>query len=397
MTGPTYRRPAAATACVIVLAAATTAAAGAERVVEVMDDAALHAAVAAARPGDRIRLAAGRYRPGVSLRGLAGTAAAPIVVEGAEGASLPVFEGGAVGLHISDCAHLTLRRISVKKQSGNGINIDDGGSYETPSHHIVLEQVRVAEVGPRGNSDGIKLSGVDDFVVRDSSIEGWGGQALDMVGCHRGLVEGCTFRGKEGFAQASGVQAKGGSSAITIRRSTFLDAGGRAVNIGGSTGLAYFRPAGVRYEAKDITVEGCTFSGSDAPLAFVGVDGAIVRYNTIVRPGRWVLRILQETREKDFVPCRGGRFERNLVVFEAGVVRSVVNIGPDTQPGTFSFVENFWYCKDRPGSSRPELPSRETGGVWGVDPQLRNPAAGDFSPAAAAARDFGSQALPRAK
>ena len=40
------------------------------------------------------------------------------------------------------------------------------------------------------------------------------------------------------------------------------------VNIGGSTGRAYFRPRPEGFEAKDITVEDCTFVGSGA--AFVG-------------------------------------------------------------------------------------------------------------------------------
>jgi hypothetical protein len=138
-----------------------------------------------------------------------------------------------------------------------------------------------------------------------------------MVGCHRGLIEGCRFLGREGFSQATGPQTKGGSSEIVIRRCLFVDAGQRAVNLGGSTGMAYFRPPGARYEARDITVEGCVFVGSQAPIAFVGVDGATVRYNTIYRPSRWVMRILQETTEPGFPPCRNGRFEHNLIVFRA--------------------------------------------------------------------------------
>jgi hypothetical protein len=369
-------------------------AAAAERVVEVSTDDALREALGKAKPGDRIRLAAGRYRPGVSIRGLAGTAAAPIVIEGADRADPPLFEGGGVGIQLSDCSHLTLRDLRIKGASGNGVNADDGGSYETPTRHLVLERIRVEDIGPRGNTDGIKLSGVDDFVVRDCEVEGWGGQAIDMVGCHRGLIEGCTFRGRDGFAQASGPQTKGGSSEITIRRSSFFDGGGRAVNIGGSTGKDYFRPKGVLYEAKDITVEGCTFVGSDAPIAFVGVDGAIVRHNTIVRPRRWVLRILQETQEAGFAPCRGGRFERNLIVFDSSQVRSIVNVGPGTEPASFSFAENLWHCEDRPAASRPELPAKETGGAYDIDPELRDPAKGDFKPGADAARAFGAGSLP---
>jgi hypothetical protein len=120
---------------------------------------------------------------------LQGTVQQPIVIEGSDEKNPPLFEGGTEAWHLSACAYLTLRNIAVRKQTGNGINIDDGGTYETPAHHITLEKLHVADIGPQGNHDAIKLSGVDDFVVRDCTVEGWGGQAVDMVGCHQGLIE----------------------------------------------------------------------------------------------------------------------------------------------------------------------------------------------------------------
>ena len=346
---------------------------GAELVVKVAADASLRAAIRGARPGTRIRIAPGRYSPGVYATGLKGTRQSPIVIEGADEKDPPIFRGGGEGWHLTDCEFVTLRNIAVEGPSSNGINVDDGGSFDTPSHHIVLERLRVSDVGPRGNHDAIKLSGVTDFVVRNCAIEGWGGQAPDMVGCHRGLIEGCTFRGKKGFSQHSGPQTKGGSSQIVIRRCLFLDAAQRGVNIGGSTGLAFFRPKGALYEAKQITVEGCVFAGCQAPIAFVGVDSAVVRYNTFYRPGKWVMRILQETTKEGFVPCRNGRFEHNLVVFRRAEVGVFVNVGPNTRPETFQFSDNLWFCEDRPESSRPRLPVRETGGVYGLNPMLTAP------------------------
>jgi hypothetical protein len=168
------------------------------------------------------------------------------------------------------------------------------------------------------------------------------------------------------------------------------------VNLGGSTGLAFFRPKGALYEATDVTVEGCTFVGCQAPIAYVGVDAALVRYNTFYRPGKWVLRILQETTEPGFVPCRRGRFEHNLVVFRRADVGVFVNVGPHTQPETFQFSNNLWYCEDRPQSSRPTLPAPETGGVYGVDPRLADPGRSDFRPRDPKAAGFGAHAFQAA-
>ena len=358
------------------------------------DDSSLRAALGTAKPGTHIRIAPGRYAPELYVRNLRGTAEAPIVVEGADAGDPPLFQGGGTGWHLVDCEYVTLRNIAVRGQSSNGINVDDGGTFDTPAHHVTLEKLRVSDIGPQGNHDPIKLSGVDDFVVRECVIEGWGGQAIDMVGCHRGLIERCTFRGKPGFSQDTGPQTKGGSRDVTVRGCFFENVGDRGVNIGGSTGLSVFRPQDAPYEAKDICVEGCVFVGGEAPVAYVGVDGAIVRYNTIYRPGKWVMRILQETTGNRFPPCRNGRFEHNLVVFRSKDVAPAVNIGPHTRPDTFRFAENLWFCEDRPDRSKPDLPAAETGGLYGIDPKLSDPARNRFEPEEPRASLFGAAALP---
>ncbi len=350
------------------------------RVVQVADDAALRDALREAAAGTTIRIAPGRYTPNLHIAGLEGTAAAPIVIEGADPADPPRFEGGRQGMHLSEPAHVVLRHLLVDGASGNGINIDDGGSFETPARHLLLEDLQVYNVGPRGNHDGIKLSGVTDFVIRGCTIEGWGGQAIDMVGCHRGLIERCVFRGREGFSQHTGPQTKGGSSEIVIRRCFFDRAGLRPVHVGGSTGMPYFRPQGARWEAKDITVEGNVFVGGQCAVAFTGVDGAVFRQNTVYRPERWIFRILQETTAPGFAPCRNVRFERNLVVFRRDEIAGAANIGPHTAPETFTFAENLWYCEDRPQASGPKLPAPERQGRYGIDPEFADPDAGDFRP-----------------
>jgi hypothetical protein len=199
-----------------------------------------------------------------------------------------------------------------------------------------------------------------------------------MVGCHDGVVSGCTFRYR-GDVEANGVQTKGGSRDIVIQRCRFENAGSRSINIGGSTGLEYFRPKVDGYEAKDITVEDCTFIGSSAPICFVGVDGAIVRFNTIYRPERYVLRILQQSQGSQFVPCRNGVFSNNLIAFRSDESRGTTNIGDGTAPDTFKFTDNHWYCIDRPDrSSRLSLPVKETGGSYGTDPQFVNAESGQL-------------------
>jgi len=370
--------------------AAESAAVVGRQVVVVSNDNQLRQALRSVRPGVTIRLQSGQYPGNVWIENLHGKADAPIIIEGADPKNPPIFVGGEGGWQISEGSHFVLRHLRFRGQKVNGLNIDDGGTFETPTHHIQLEDIVVEDVGPKGNFDGIKLSGVTDFVVKSCRVEGWGGQAIDMVGCHRGLIEQCTFRGKEGFSQNTGPQAKGGSSKIMIRQCLFVDAAQRSVQLGGSTGLAFFRPKGVLYEAKELTVEDCVFFGGEAAVSFVGVDGALFHHNTIVRPKLWVARILQETREPGFVPSRNGVFERNIIVFRSDL-RDFVNVGPATAPETFRFADNWWYCEDRPQASKPRLPVQETGGIYGQNPQLKQTDGGWWQTENPAARDYGAR------
>ncbi len=357
------------TAILLLLAAAGRVQATVRTVQELRD------AVAKAAPGTTISVAAGDYEGGLYFAKVRGEKGKPVVIAGADPKKPPVFKGGGDGIHLSDIEHLELRDLVIEGATGNGLNIDDGGSYETPSHHLVLRGLTIRNIGGKGNQDGIKLSGIDDFRVENCKVEKWGGSgsAIDMVGCHRGVVEGCAF--VHDGSGGNGVQTKGGCAEIAIRKSRFENAGSRSVNIGGSTGLEYFRPAlkePPHAEARDIRVEGCTFIGSDAPIAFVGVDGALVQYNTIYLPKRWAIRILQETTAKGFVACRKGTFTHNLVVFKSDQwSEGGVNVGPNTEPGTFAFEDNHWYCVDAPNRSAPKLPSVEKNGHTG-DPMFRD-------------------------
>lgn len=338
--------------------------------VMVKDGAGLRAAVAAATPGTTIRLAGGEYAGGFHFRGLAGAAGRPLILVAADAKDPPRFVGAETGLHLASPVHVELRGLVFDGLTANGVNIDDTGGRK--AQHLVLRGVRFTGIGSKGNQDALKLSGVYDFTVAECAFDRWGsggGSGIDMVGCHRGIIENCSFGGTEGL-QSNGVQAKGGSTEIAIRRSRFAQTGGRGVNLGGSTGEPFFRPplaeGGGNAEARDLRVEGNVFSGTSAPVVFAGVDGALVRFNTLENPGRWAVRLLQENAGPAFVPCRNGVFSDNRIVFQSGSwSEGGVNIGGGTDPTSFTFARNWWHCSDRPDRSRPRLPVEETDGHYG--------------------------------
>ena len=331
----------------------------------VRDDAGLKTILRSLQAGDVVRLAPGTYTGGHQVEGVAN-----LTVEALDPAQPPRFAGGSSGWHFRRCPGLRLRHLVVSGQSMNGLNLDEGGPSQPATTGVRLENLTVEDIGPKGNHDGIKVSGLTNLVIRDCRITGWGGQGIDLVGCHQVRIEGCRFTGKPGFSASAGIQIKGGSSAVTVENCDFDDAGERPLNVGGSTGLEFFRPPGARHEAKDIVVRDNRIRGSLCAAAFVGVDGAEFSDNTVLHPRRWIFRMLQETRAEGFTPCRNVLVRGNRIVFRRDQVVAEVNVGDGTAPETFRFEGNRWFAEDRPQASRPRLPVAETDGIHGVDPRL---------------------------
>jgi len=327
----------------------------------------LQKAVENVEAGTTILIAPGSYSRGIFLKSARGTPESPIVIAAADPARRPVFSGWGEGAKLSHCAYVKLSGLEFTGFDNNGVNIDDGGDADRPSHHVILEKLTIVDTGPRGNHDALKMSGVRQFVVRDCRFEGWGGSAIDLVGCHFGVIERCQFLGREGDRTKNAVQIKGGSASILVQTSYFRDAGERIVSIGGATDLKYFRPVNANYEAKNVTVAGNRFVRGEAHVAWVTSTSSHVHHNVFYLPGKWVGRIMQETQDPRFPPCQGGLVENHLIVTD-GRVRVHFNVGAGTDASTFTFRGNAWYRSA--GQSKPTLPTREIDGVYDVDPQL---------------------------
>jgi hypothetical protein len=330
----------------------------------VRDAASLKAAVARLTAGTVLKIAPGEYPGGQMVKGVAN-----LTVEAADPDKPPHFKGGSNAWHFSRCSGLKVSRMRISGQTHNGLNLDDGGIADQPMKDVTLLHLEISDVGPRGNFDGIKCSGLEDVKIENCSVDGWGGEAIDLVGCHRVVVSSCKFKGKSNHSQSSGVQCKGGSEKVTIEHCEFVNAGQRPINAGGSTGNAYFRPTGAKYEARRIVIRKNVISGSLCACAFTGVDDSEFTGNTILFPEKWVFRILQETTSEGFAPCGNVLIQENKIVFRRSQVGVEVNIGGNTAPQTFRFVKNHWFAEDRPDRSRPNLPSRETDGTYGTDPR----------------------------
>ena len=341
----------------------------------------LAAAAADARPGDTLYFLSGTHAGGAYAENLQGSASAPITIMG-DAAGGSIIEGGTNAFQLSDPAHLRIMHLIFDGQTGNGVNIDDGGSFETPANNILIAQCTWRGIAATGNNDQLKLSGVDYFEIRDCRFSNAspGGSMIDMVGCHYGVIAGNHF--ENGGSNA--IQAKGGTHDILITRNAFFNGGQRAINIGGSTGLAYFRPQNADYEATSIMVWANVFTGSVAPIAYVGAVRCAVVHNTMYMPEKWAVRILQENTDPRFQQCGENLFRNNLIVLDSRAAAPTFNVGANTRPQTFALSHNLWYNVDDANWQGPNTPVFDAQSIIGSDPLLAMPgiSGGDFTPGA---------------
>ncbi len=316
----------------------------------------LEAAAAVIEAGDTLELQSQIFSDGSQfLYDLEGTENAPIVIIAKERHEA-IMRGGTESIHLVRCKHVEINGLTIERQTGNGMNIDDGGDYTTPSEYITIRNCMFRDMEASGNNDLLKMSGIDNFLIENCTFMngGDGGSGVDFVGCHHGVVQDCYFDN----AGTSGIQNKGGTQHIRIQRNIFKNMAQRALNLGGNTGLQFFRPPLPdpivdAFEAADLEVFSNIFIGNWAPIAYVGAVRVKVYNNTFYKPENWVFRILQETTEPGFLACADNEFKNNIVYLEGDLTE--VNIGPNTDPGSFKLSNNLWYNQSS-NSWTPDLP-----------------------------------------
>ncbi|MBC8124711.1 MAG: right-handed parallel beta-helix repeat-containing protein [Candidatus Kapabacteria bacterium] len=328
----------------------------------------IQSAIVQAQPGDTVLIHPGTYTTSTYIVEKNGTVEQPIVIAGVSQSSV-IIDGPSSSMQFVDCSHINIENLTIRRQRGNALFFDDAGTIETPSRNITVRNILFEDMegAPNVNTNFLKMAGVDDFfIIRCTFSRGpINSLGIDLVGCRNGYIIQCDMQG----TMAGGIQAKGGSQSIDIFMCTFVDCGDRAINIGGSTGLPFFRPADATFEASNIYVFTNTFVGCRASIAFAGAVNSEVVNNTIVDPTAWPFRILQESVDASrFEPCGNNIVQNNIIVFRNSL-NAHFNVGPNTAAETFTVSNNLWYNVDMPSRSNENIaPVIETSSVYGQDP-----------------------------
>jgi hypothetical protein len=328
-------------------------------------------------PGLRIILLPGTYPSGPGpFPDVRGTAQQPIKVEGQGNVVFNATNGTAV--EFRDPQYLVIENITIQNSPVHGMNIDDGGTYDTPAQHVIIRNVRFNNIGTGGNQDCLKLSGVDHFWIEGSEfVDCDFGEAIDMVGCHEGLVTGNYFHDMPGTA----VQAKGGSRNVVIHGNRFRNVANHSINLGGSTGDPYVRPTTAPYEGERIQAIGNTIENAGrGPIFYQGCNECLVANNTLVNPASYLVGIVEGRRDTSTTRARNGYFINNIVYYNSTAISSTLNVGGNTDPQTFTFANNLYYATNGiafngvHGSGVPN----EVNSLLQYNPQFVNVAQSDF-------------------
>ena len=172
-------------------------------VILVGDDGELDAALAAAEDGDEIVLAPGTYSGGRYVPGLVG-----VTLRSEDPENPAVFDAAGVGqgLHLVEPERVTLESLVFLDAGSNGINVDDGGSFESPG-----ETCGLTGLDQDGVAD-LELSQLGDFggptrtvlPLPGSPVVGGGADALRLTYDQRGQLRNV------GLCDAGAVERQGG-------------------------------------------------------------------------------------------------------------------------------------------------------------------------------------------
>ncbi len=364
------------------------------------------------RPGDEIILMPGDHLP-ATLDRLQGKQGNPITIRALDPKRPSVIVASRYGLVLHQPQHVVIENLIITGATIAGLVVDDLDSTtaQNPTErappaprkpwraNLVIRNVTVTNTGPEGKRHAIELSGLQDVRIHDVHIEGWGGSGLELIGCQGVTVESCRFIARQDYSQLHAIQIRAGSERVNIMQCHFQGIAGAVVVVGGLSKLREFRPeippdadSRSHYEARFVQLQRCTFLGGACPIVLAHCDDTLMRYNTFIRPRHAVLCTTTEQTDHRIAPARRAIFGGNLLIWEPGDLRRLVDIAPTDDAQSFVFEESLWWSTE-PAEQRARLGklpgARQTPQITDLDPKLDD----ELKPTEPKAAQFGAKAL----
>lgn len=372
-----------------------------------------------ARPGDEIILLPGRHRA-ASFDRLVGSPGAPIVIRGASKDKPAIISASLDGIRIKEAAYLVIRDLQIIGGSASGIwisgpavrsaapsaSIEAEGAAEATAgtapasraKDLLIENVAISKVGPRGQRHGLFVAGFADVRITNLRVEGWGGSAIELVACEDVVITRCAFRGVKDHSQYCGIRARAGCDRVGISESRFENAGDIALSIGGKSNPEEFIPelthdsanASVA-EAARVSLEQSVIIGSLCPIAFIHATDCLIRSSTIYRPTRCVMALLSQSPDVRIKASARNIFGNNLITWKAGDISHLTEVDETVDATAFILEPNLWWSDDTAEQrgklgALPGKPEQLQDQMFDVDPQFKD----SLKPMNPAAKAYGA-------
>jgi len=394
------------------------------------------------QPGDNWSLPAGRVKAGdeivlmpgthvcATLDGLSGRSDAPIVIRPLDAKHKVVIEGGREGLRLRRPQFVEIRDLTIRGPTLAGVMLtnDEGfvqpgskAATETPTDdespewgNLILERVRVENVGPKGQRHGFLIKGVRNVRLDRCTVTGWGGSAVELVSVQEATINECTFTGEPGYTQMHGLRARAGSRQIDVNKCHFIDAGSIVLGFGGSSHREEFaspandaaaadNPRGaaaeIPIEINGMQVNRCLIVGGGTAIDLRAAQACAVRNSTIVRPRGpvlWTDALVSQKVRGSESPDRSlfNTISNNIIQWNERDVPKLMEASQTVDPVMVQFEQNLWWAapQEPEGKKRPRATDRTlTGTILFPQEMTMDPLLDDFyKPANIDAQVFGA-------
>jgi len=254
-----------------------------------------------ATKGFRLQLVAGTY-PAAAVpaywESRYGTFRCPVIIQSADGAGTAVLPG----MNIFDCRYLYL--IGLKLTAGGG----DVLHFERCDHVLVRDGLVVGTgdiMNNQGPQEALKANQCQYVYIENSDISGGWDNAVDFVAVQYGhIVASRVHRAQEWC-----LYLKGGSGYFRVEANELFDGGTGGFSAGQGSGLEWMVSPWIHYEAHNIKfVNNVVHDTTGAGMGVNGGYNILLAYNTLYRVGSrsHVVEVVQGNRrcDGDTTGCR---------------------------------------------------------------------------------------------
>ncbi len=384
--------------------------------------------------GYRLMLVRGRY-PGEIVplywEERLGTRTCPVMIVSADGPGAAVLPN----LELAASSYVYLMGLRIEAAGGDAVHVQT-------SHHVLVRDTTIVGLGNvqdyQGPQEALKVNQCQYVYLEDSDVSGAWDNAVDFVGVQYGHV----VRNRIHRSVSWCIYLKGGSAHFLVEGNEIFDGGEGGFAMGQGTGFEFMVSPWLHYESYDLRfVNNVVHDIYGAGIAANGAYDALFAFNTLYRVGQrsHAIEVLHGGRTCDGdvarcsallaaggwgttrvggdepIPCRNVYILNNVVYNPSGYQTQWQHFtiaGPRT-PSTGSNIPSpsrvddnllirgnlIWNGPaDHPvGVGDPDLEARllAENTINTVEPQLVDPAHGDFRPVAGGSVDVATtQPLP---